>query len=145
MAGVPLVVVEDDRHGVAQRGRVLEDDLADARMLDDRPPLGRRQRRRLVEDRLRDRHLADVMEQRRDPDPIDFGLGQLELVGHLDHDRRDQRGGLAAAMRERGDDRCQGGRRGVARQQADLPRPGAPGVRDRGSRDARVSSGSSKM
>jgi len=32
----PLVVVEDDRHGVLERRRLLEDHLADARMLDDR-------------------------------------------------------------------------------------------------------------
>ena len=49
-----------------QRGRVLEDDLADARMLDDGPPLGRGERGRLVEDLLGDGDLADVVEQRRD-------------------------------------------------------------------------------
>ena len=66
-----------------ERGRVLEDDLADARVLDDGPPLGRGQRRRLVEDLLGDGDLADVVEQGGDPDPVDLGVGQLELAGHL--------------------------------------------------------------
>ena len=66
VARVALVVVEDDRHRLLERGRLLEDDLADPRVLDDRPPLGRRERRRLVEDLLRDRDLADVVEQRGD-------------------------------------------------------------------------------
>ena len=41
VAGEALVVVEDDRHGVPQGGGLLEDDLADPRVLDDGPPLGR--------------------------------------------------------------------------------------------------------
>ena len=88
VAGVALVVVEDDRHGVLERGGLLEDDLADARVLDDRPPLGRGQRGRLLEDLLRDGDLADVVEQGGDPDPVDLGLRQLELAGDVDDDRR---------------------------------------------------------
>ncbi len=37
--GVALVVMEDDRHNVLEGGRLLQDDLPDARMLDDGPPL----------------------------------------------------------------------------------------------------------
>ena len=81
VAGVALVVVEDDRHRVLEGGRLLEDDLADPRVLDDRPPLGGRQRGRLLEDLLGDGHLADVVEQGRELDAVDLGLGQLELAG----------------------------------------------------------------
>ena len=136
--GEALVVVEDDRHGVLERRRLLEDDLADARVLDDGPPLGRRERRRLVEDRLGHRDLADVVEQRRDADPVDLGVGQLELAGHLDDDRGDERRRLAAVVGERGDERGQHVGRGLARLAADLHGPRPAGVRDRRPRDAGV-------
>ena len=42
----PLVVMEHDRGRVADCAGLLEHDLADLRVLDDRPPLGRRERRR---------------------------------------------------------------------------------------------------
>ena len=58
-----LVVVQDDRDRLPQARGLLEDDLADARVLPDRLPLGVRQRRRLVEDLVRDRDLAQVVEQ----------------------------------------------------------------------------------
>ena len=138
MAGVALVVVEDDRHGVLERGRLLEDDLADPRMLDDGPPLGRRERRRLVEDLLGHGDLADVVEQRRDADPVDLGLGQLELARHRDDDRGDQRRRLAAVVGERREDRGQRIGGGVARLPADLHRPRPAGGRDRGARDPGV-------
>ena len=77
---ISFVVVEDDRDRVLQGCRLLEDDLTDPGVLDHRPPLGRRQRRRLVEDLVRDRHLADVVEERRDADPVDLVLGQRELA-----------------------------------------------------------------
>ena len=72
VAGEALVVVEDDRHGVLEGRGLLEDDLADARMLDDRAPLAGGERRRLLEDVLGDRDLADVVEQRGDLDPVDL-------------------------------------------------------------------------
>ena len=62
VTGVALVVVQDDRDGILERGSLLEDDLADARVLDHRPPFRRGQRRWLVEDLLRDGDLADVVE-----------------------------------------------------------------------------------
>ena len=51
-------------------------------MLDDGPPLGRREGRRLLEDVLGHGDLADVVEERRDPDPLDLGLRQVEVAGH---------------------------------------------------------------
>ena len=46
----PLVMMQDDRDGIPDGGRVFEDDLADPRVLDDGPPFGRRERGGLVED-----------------------------------------------------------------------------------------------
>ncbi len=45
--------------------------------------------------------LADVVEQGGDPDPVDLGVGQLELSGHVDDDRGDERRRLAAVVGER--------------------------------------------
>ena len=117
---------------------VLEDDLADPRVLDDRAPLGGGQGRRLVEDLHGDGDLPDVMQQRRHADPVDLGVGQLQLVTHLDDDRRDQRRRLAAIVGERRDVGGQHVRRGIAGSTADLHRPGPPGVGDRGPRHAGV-------
>ena len=75
--GVALVMVEDDRDSVLQGGGLLEDDLADPRMLDDRSPLRRRESGRLVEDLLGNGDLADVVEQGGDSDPVDLGIGQV--------------------------------------------------------------------
>ena len=93
---------------------------------------------RLVEDLDRDGDLADVVEQGRDPDPVDLGVGELELVAHLDDDGRDERRWLAAIVGERGDDRGQHVGGGVSSAASDLHGPGAPGVGDRGSGDAGV-------
>ena len=89
VAREPLMVVEDERHGLAQGGGLLEDDLGDPGVLDDGPPLGAREGGRLREDLGRDGDLADVAQQGRDPDPVDLGLGQLERDGHA---RRDGHG-----------------------------------------------------
>ena len=138
VAAVALVVVQDDRHGLLERGGLLQDHLADARMLDDRPPLGRRQRGRLLEDVLRDGDLADVVQQRRDPDPVHFGVRQFELSGERDDDRGDERRRLAAVVGERVEHGRQGQRGGLARLLADRHRVGPSGRRDRGSRDPGV-------
>ena len=53
-----LVVVEHDRHRLAQRGGLLQDHLTDARVLPDRLPVEVRESRRLVQDLGRDRQLA---------------------------------------------------------------------------------------
>ena len=83
VAGEALVVVEDDRHRVACSAAACSRMTWPMRgCWTTRPPLGRRQRRRLVEDLLGDGHLADVVEQGGDPDPVDLGLGQLELARH---------------------------------------------------------------
>ena len=92
----------------------------------------------LVEDVLGDRHLADVVEERRDPDPVDLGGRQGEVLRHRDHDRGDQGRRLAAVMRQRRDDRGQAGRRRVAGRLADLDGAGPAGGGDRRSRDAGV-------
>ena len=145
VAGVPLVVVEDDRHRVLERGGLLEDHLADPGVLDDAPPLGAGQRGRLVEDLRRDGHLADVVEQRRDPDPVDLGSGSWSDRAIDDHDRRDQRRRLAAVMGERRDDRRQEVGRRLARLPADLDRARPPAA-EIGARGTRASSsGSAKM
>ena len=71
-AVVPLVVVEHDRRRVAQRAGLLEDDLADLGVLGDDPPLRLVELARLGEDLVRDRELAQVVEQARRPDPVDL-------------------------------------------------------------------------
>ena len=126
-----LVVMEDDRHRVTERRCVLEDDLADARVLDDAAPLGRGQGCRLVEDGLWQGDLADVVQERRDADPIDLGFGQLQPAGHLDDDRGDERRWLSAIVGERRDERGEHVRRRLAGLSADLHGARPPGVRDR--------------
>ena len=84
------------------------------------------------------RDLADVVEQGCDPDPVDLGIGQLELAGHLDDDRGDERGRLAAVVGERRDVRGQDVRRRVPCLPPDLHRPRAARVGDGGPRDAGV-------
>ena len=71
-AVVPLVVVEHDRRRVAQRAGLLEDDLADLRVLRDDPPLGRGEVARLGQDLVGDRELAEVVEQARGADPLEL-------------------------------------------------------------------------
>jgi len=132
VAREPLVVVEDDRDRVAQRRRLLEDDLADPRMLDDCSPLRRRQRRRLLEDLLGHRDLADVVQQRRGPDPVDLDLRQRERPGHRLDDRGDHRRGLAAVVGKRRDSRREGVRGGLAGDPSDLECGRTPVARDRG-------------
>jgi hypothetical protein len=98
MPGVALVVVKDDRDGVLEGRRLFEDDLSDPGMLDDRSPLGRRQRGRLVEDVLGNGDFSYVVEQGGDPNPVDLGLGQVEAGGHRDDDRGDERRGLPGVV-----------------------------------------------
>ena len=73
-AVVPLVVVEHDRRRVAQRAGLLEDDLADLRVLRHDPPLGRREVAGLGQDLVRDRELAEVVEQARGADALELAL-----------------------------------------------------------------------
>jgi hypothetical protein len=91
VTGISLMVMEDDRDRILQRGSLLEDDLADPRMLDDAPPLRARELRWLVEDLGWQDNLANVVEQRRDADPVDLLFRQLQRMSHRHHDRRDCR------------------------------------------------------
>ncbi len=136
--GVAFVMVQDDRHGVLEGGGLLEDDLADPRMLDDRSPLRRTESGRLVEDLLGNGDLADVVEEGGDPDPVDLGIGQVEARGHRHDDRGDQRRRLPGVVGARCDDRGERRRRGVAGDPPDLDRPGPAARRDGGSRDTGV-------
>src|SRR6478735_1946959 len=56
---------------------------------------------------------------------VDLGVRQLEPAGHLDNDRGDERGRLAAVMRERRDVRGENVRRRVPGLPSDLDRAGA--------------------
>jgi hypothetical protein len=95
------------------------------------------ERARLVEDLLGDGDLADVVEERRDADAVDLGLGQLELAAIVDDDRGDQRGRLAAVVGQRGDDRSERvGRGSRARWPISTAGPARGG--DRGTRDPRI-------
>src|SRR4029077_14368573 len=138
MAREPLVMVEDDRDCVLERRGLLEDTLADPRMLDDRPPLGRGQRGRLLEDVLGYRHLADVMEEGCDAKPGDVRLRQLELAGASHDDRRDEGRWLAAVVRQRGEDARQRGRGRSSGLLTDLDGSGSTGRGNRGAWDAGV-------
>jgi hypothetical protein len=54
----------------------------------------------LVEDLRRHGDLADVVEERGDPQPVDVRLRQVELATNVGHDRGDQGRGLAAVVGE---------------------------------------------
>jgi hypothetical protein len=140
--GEALVVVKDDRDRIAEGGRLLEDDLPDPGVLDDGPPLGRGEGGRLLEDLLGDRDLADVVEEGRDPDPVDLLLGQPEVMGQLDDDRGDERRRLAAVVGQRGDDGGEGVLGRVAGGSADFLGPARPAV-EMGARGTRASSSGS--
>ena len=84
------------------------------------------------------RDLADVVEKRRDAQPVDVGVGQLQLARQRHDDRGDQRRRLAAVVGERVEHRRQGGRRRIPGAQPDLDRPCPAGGRDRRPRDAGV-------
>ena len=114
-----LVVVEDHGDGLAQAGRLLENHLADTRMLADGLPLRVRQGLGLVEDLFRDRDLAQVMEERRDPDALDLLLRQAHLEADAGRQRGDHVGRAAAVVWLRGQHRCQRLRCGVRRPLAD--------------------------
>ena len=132
------MVVEDDRHGVLDRRRLLEDDLADPGVLDDRLPLLRREGRRLLEDLLGQGQLADVVEQGREPQPVELRVGQPEAAPEQDGERGDPGRRLAPVVGvggERLDERPLGGRPG---EPPDLDRAGAALGRDRRARDPGV-------
>ncbi len=85
----PFVLVADDPRDVAEPGQDAQDALADHRVLPHQAPLVVGQRSRLVEDLVRDRDLADVVQQRGRLDAPNLGHVQPEVArnraGHLDH------------------------------------------------------------
>ena len=109
-----LVMMQHHRDRVAQARRLLEDQLADARVLADRLPLAVRERRRLVQDLRGHGQLAQVVEQARDPHPVDLRGWELQVQGDPGGQRRDHVGRPATVMGLGRQDRCQRLRGGVA-------------------------------
>ena len=102
VAGVSLVVVQDDRHRVLERGGLLEDDLADARMLDDGPPLGRASAPTASRGSPRGRppcRRRGAAPRRRSGRPRSRAAASCWAM--RDDDRRDERRRLAAVVGER--------------------------------------------
>jgi hypothetical protein len=132
------MVVEHDRDGIAQAGCMLEDHLADPRVLTDRSPFGRGQPAGLVEDLGRDGDLAKVVQQARHSDPFDLLGGQLQLDREPGCQRGDHVRRTSAVVRLRGDDRGQRRRGGGACPLTDRRRSVAVFGRDRGTAHRRV-------
>ncbi len=80
----PLVVVVDDRDRVAQEGNPLEELAAHLRMAPHDPPLVRRERAGLEEDRVGDADLADVVQQHAAAERVELRLGQAVGAGQRD-------------------------------------------------------------
>src|SRR5437763_4594877 len=76
----PFVVVADGGHGVVQEAEAVDDPRSLVRVSLHQPPLIGRERRGLQEDRVGDRELADVMEERRVPEQIELRLREAELA-----------------------------------------------------------------
>ena len=87
-----LVARADEPRAALERRGGGEDALADDGVAADQRPLGVRQRAALLQDRLRDRHLADVVERGRVAQRLELAAGQAELGG-------DRAGELAAPRR----------------------------------------------
>src|SRR4029079_19159951 len=75
-----LMGAADKGAGVPERGRRLQDPLADDRVTADEPPLVVVERAWLAEDPLRDRHLADVVEPRSPAQLVQLLLPQPGLA-----------------------------------------------------------------
>ena len=113
-AAVPALVL--GAHGgreVGERRDRADDALADRRVRAHDPPLGVATARRLLQDRLRDAELADVVQERDLRDGDDLLVGEPELLrdrrGEL-HDGLGVLGRVALARLERGEQRLAGGR-----------------------------------
>ena len=88
----------------ASAGAALDDPLADDRMAMHEAPLLLVQRPRLVEDRLGDRDLADVVKLGGAAERLDLVLGQVEHDRERPHelgDLADVIGDVGEALRER--------------------------------------------
>ena len=133
-----LVVVEDDLAGLEQAAGLVEDDLADPRMLPDEVPLSRGERARLLQDLLGHRDLADVVEEGSDPDPFDLQVGQLEVPGDRHSDSGDEHGRLATVVRHRRDDFAEGSLGSLPGDGGDLQGSSATGRRDWRARNSSI-------
>ena len=89
-AVVPLVVVQDDGGGVAQGAGLLEDHLADLRVLRHHAPLGRGEVAGLGQDLVGDGQLAEVVQEAGGPDPLQLAPGQVDGVRERDRCLGDQ-------------------------------------------------------
>jgi len=76
-----LVAGADQPRGVGEGGRSHHDPLPDQRVAAHEFPLPLVERTGLVEDRRRDRRLADIMQLRRQDDPSDLVRGLAERCG----------------------------------------------------------------
>ena len=72
-----LVVVPDRRHGVVEEAEPVDDPRALVGVPLHQRPLVGRQARRLEQDRVGDRELADVVEERRVAEQVELGLREL--------------------------------------------------------------------
>ena len=89
-AAVPALVARaDDRHDPGESLDRGEDPLADDRVSPHQLPLLVVERRGLVEDRLGDPDLADVVEQRSELDRLEEVVAEAEPARHLDGEVRD--------------------------------------------------------
>ena len=75
-----LVVMADRRHGVAEEAEAVDDARALVGVALHQRPLLLREARRLEQDRVRDRELADVVEERRVAEQVELGLREAELA-----------------------------------------------------------------
>ena len=75
-----LVVVADRRHRVLEEAEAVDDARALLGVALHQRPLLARQARRLEEDRVRDRELADVVEERRVAEQVELRLREAELA-----------------------------------------------------------------
>ena len=133
-----FVMMEDDRDRVPEDGRLLQDHLADPGVLDHGLPFDGRERGRLLQDLLGKGQLADVVEQGREADTVDLGVGKTEAACHPNRQRGDQRGRMAPVVRVRrkgGDERLLRGQPGELRD-VGRARPAISG--DRRARDPGV-------
>src|SRR5205807_5206420 len=77
---VALVVVPDRGNGVLEEAEPVDDAGALVRVALHQPPLLRVEPLGLQQDRIRNRELADVVEERRVPEQVELALREPELA-----------------------------------------------------------------
>ena len=89
-AAVPALVARaDDGEHLAQRGDRREDGLAGDRVAAHDPPLGVVERAGLVQDRLRDADLPDVVEERAELEQVELLRPEPERPADVERERDD--------------------------------------------------------